>query len=404
MLPNTNYKQDEIDLLDQYVTRDQVITSGMGLWAIGSNNQGMLGTANGDELTRTTFTQISNVPGWTLYSLREGFFVKRNDGEMFCWGANVSGNLGLAGGGGKRTPTYFPSAKAGETTTIKWATIAGDAGACFGIDTSGRAFCWGSGDNGVLGLGNTLSQETPVQLGALTDWKYITSIGDAVNTSCSAFAIKTNGTLWSWGFNDVGQLGNGNRTSRSSPVQVGALTNWKQIAASQKTVFAVKTDGTLWSWGGNDFGILAAPGVTSRSSPVQVGTMTNWSKVMIRGYQGFAIKTDGTMWAWGWSTTGQLGLGAGNFTLDSPVQVGSDTNWYDVIPQGDTTMAIKTDGTLWGCGASTRGALQRPHGTNVPTFTKLSPPTVGGLVTGCIASGQYYNDGSATFLISGEKY
>jgi len=96
--------------------------------------------------------------------------------------------------------------------------------------------------------------------------------------------------LFSWGYNDYGQLGLGDRTHRSSPVQVGSLTNWKQISSHQFSL-AIKTDGTLWSWGNNIFyGQLGLGDRTNRSSPVQVGSLTNWKQVHVSGSHSLAIK------------------------------------------------------------------------------------------------------------------
>jgi alpha-tubulin suppressor-like RCC1 family protein len=95
----------------------------------------------------------------------------------------------------------------------------------------------------------------------------------------SSFAIKTNGTLWAWGNNSNGQLGLGNTTNRSSPVQVGSLTNWSNIVASGSFVVAVKTDKTLWAWGSGSYGRLGLGNTTSYSSPKQIGSLTNWNKI-----------------------------------------------------------------------------------------------------------------------------
>jgi alpha-tubulin suppressor-like RCC1 family protein len=155
-------------------------------------------------------------------------------------------------------------------------------------------------------------------------------------------AVKTNGTLWLWGSLTYGNAGNNLDTdTRSSPVQVGALTNWSKIALGYNTTLAIKTDGTLWAWGHNQYGQLGNnqkapgyPGTTGRvSSPVQIGTGTNWNNVAINmtfgtGIFTIATKTDGTLWGWGSNDYGALGLGLPNGSLvSSPIQVGSSTNW-----------------------------------------------------------------------------
>jgi len=198
-------------------------------------------------------------------------------------------------------------------------------------------YAWGyNGYFAYLGTNNTTSYSSPVQVGALTDWAKV----DAGNFT---LATKTDGTLWSWGLNSDGQLGlgiSGFGAQRSSPVQVGALTNWAKVSASLVSFsLAVKTDGTLWSWGRNDEGQLGHGNTTNRSSPVQVGALTNWDKVSVGSSQMLAIKTDGTLWSWGAGGSGRLGLGdtTGRF---SPVQVGSETNWLEIASGGATGFGI----------------------------------------------------------------
>ena len=136
-----------------------------------------------------------------------------------------------------------------------------------------KLYSWGGGGQGQLGLGNTNNYSSPKQVGATTEWSKVYAI------RTSTFAIKPNGTLWSWGLNSYGQLGNGNTTYYSSPKQVGALTTWLEIAPNGKSqkVIALKTDGTLWSWGDGRFGQLGLGNTTSYSSPKQIGSGTSWA-------------------------------------------------------------------------------------------------------------------------------
>ena len=105
--------------------------------------------------------------------------------------------------------------------------------------------------------------------------------------------------LYAWGRNDDGQLGLNNTDNRSSPVQIGALTGWSQIAGGYAHCIATKTDGTLWAWGANGSGRLGLNDTANRSSPVQVGALTTWSQVAAADTHSLALKTDGTLWAWG---------------------------------------------------------------------------------------------------------
>jgi alpha-tubulin suppressor-like RCC1 family protein len=242
-------------------------------------------------------------------------------------------------------------------------------------------FSWGYNNNGQLGIGNTTSYSSPKQVGALTNWLKISS------GYRSVLAVKTDGTLWSWGLNSVGQLGLGNTTYYSSPKQIGSLTNWLSVAASYYSSAAIKTDGTLWTWGYNNvYGQLGLGNTTNYSSPKQVGTGTSWS--LITGGTNFmvSIKTDGTLWAWGKNNAGQLGLNISGVTYSSPKQVGALTNWASITAGFAYVVALKTDGTLWAWGNNVYGQL----GTSNTTYYS-SPKQVGALTTWSQVSSLYFS-------------
>ena len=199
-------------------------------------------------------------------------------------------------------------------------------------------YLWSFGRNyfGQLGLGNTTNVASPTQVGALTTWLNIAAGYHSLST-------KTDNTLWAWGRNGDGQLGLGNSgsgTNRSSPVQVGALTTWSSVYAGSYSSLAIKTNGTLWSWGQNSYGRLGLGNTTDYSSPKQVGALTTWASISAgSGYWTAAIKTDGTLWSWGSNSYGRLGLGDTN-NRSSPVQVGSLTNWLTVAAGAYHSAAI----------------------------------------------------------------
>jgi hypothetical protein len=157
-----------------------------------------------------------------------------------------------------------------------------------GIKYNGTLWGWGFNGGGQLGLGNTTEYSSPKQVGALTDWLQVSA------SRYGSAAIKTNGTLWSWGPNNLGQLGLGNTTNRSSPVQVGAETTWSKLPPEQgaRHSFAIKTDGTLWAWGSNNLGQLGLNDTINRFDPAQVGTLTTWYEIHRLEDAGFcALKT-----------------------------------------------------------------------------------------------------------------
>jgi alpha-tubulin suppressor-like RCC1 family protein len=236
---------------------------------------------------------------------------------------------------------YFSPKQVGALTN--WASVAaGSIAAAFGIKTDGTLWAWGKpsyyGPFGQLGLGNNTAYSSPIQVGALTNWLKI------ANSYDHALAIKTDGTLWTWGYNGNGQLGLNNRTYYSSPKQVGALTNWSNTATGAQTSFGIRTDGTLWAWGTpGGYSRLGLNNNTNYSSPKQVGALTNWSVLNTFSNGGqccFAIKTDGTLWGWGPQNVGQLGLGNTTY-YSSPKQVGSLTTWRSVSTWLNGTGALQ---------------------------------------------------------------
>jgi alpha-tubulin suppressor-like RCC1 family protein len=177
----------------------------------------------------------------------------------------------------------------------------------------------------------------------LTNWSSVDASQYFVN------AIKTNGTLWAWGDNRQGQLGQGTTWGQNGspvgyePLPVGILTNWAKISVNANAIggsAAIKTDGTLWAWGGNNADVLGLGGATP-SSPQQVGTLTNWSTVAVHGKPSLAIKTNGTLWSWGAGFYGALGLG-NTTSYNSPKQVGSLTNWLSVASGGYNSIALSS--------------------------------------------------------------
>jgi alpha-tubulin suppressor-like RCC1 family protein len=281
--------------------------------------------------------------------------------SAWAWGTNGSGSIGDGTVVAKSSPVQIGSLTNWKYILKQYIITGSTVAAAYGIKTDGTLWAWG--DNAtqyIFGNGLQTTVSTPIQVGTLTNWKQITYPSEG------NLAVKTDGTLWAWGNNSGGgQLGLSDIATRSSPVQVGNLTNWKQVSTLNKNSAAIKKDGTLWAWGVNTFGNLGLGDITSRSSPVQVGNLTNWKYVVAGISNTVAIKTDGTLWAWGANQSGQLGLG-NQITISSPVQVGSLTDWKYVETTnesfgGSSTsgsyIAIKTDGTLWAWGTNGSGRL-----------------------------------------------
>jgi hypothetical protein len=230
-----------------------------------------------------------------------------------------------------------------------WKQLQTEGSFTLGIKPDGTLWSWGYNYYGQLGDGTTINKSTPAQVGTATNWYYITTgMG-------SVMALKTDGTIWAWGNNSYGQLAPGN-SSVTTPIQVGSGNDWKSIAISGYHMLAIKNDGTLWAWGYNWHGGLGLGTTQNAALPTQVGTDNNWSAISLGAMSSssYALKTDGTLWSWGTNDSGQLGNGAmissnnpGGPDVLVPTQVGSGTNWKAVSAGTQYVIAQKNDNTLW---------------------------------------------------------
>ena len=345
------------------------------IYGWGRNDGGYLG--DGTTTNRSSPVQMGDKSDWTSIDLQgnQGTGAVNSAGELWVWGGNAQGQLGLGDTTSRSSPTQVGS-------LTDWAAVSSGPRFMLAVKTDGTLWSWGWNSDGQLGNGNTTQICSPVQVGSLTDWS--SERGKFVADSSASFAIKTDGTLWSWGDKSSGHLGLNDMTSRSSPTQVGSLTDWAWIHSAQPTSGAVKTDGTLWTWGGASTGQLGngtdSPDI---SSPIQIGSLTNWSRTNGSNTQLLALKTDGTLWAWGGGGEGRLGLGD-TTNRSSPTQIGSLTDWDDVNSIQAAGSAIKTDGTLWTWGANSQGECG-----NGGTTTTSSPAQVGSLTDWVDLSGSF---------------
>ena len=371
MAANTNYKDSTgTDLSNVYVTKEyimdwypdlvpQLITP--QLWTCGYNRYGQLG----DNTAANKSSPITTVAGGTNWKQVDGgnhTAAIKTDGTLWTWGFNPSGQLGDNTTVDKSSPN---TTIAGGTN---WKQVACGYRHTAAIKTDGTLWTWGWNILGQLGdniAGADRSSPVTTVAGG-TNWKQV---------ACGYFhtaAIKTDGTLWTWGYNGFGGLGNNFTFDKSSPITtVAGGTNWKQVSGGYGHTAAIKTDGTLWTWGYNGNGQLGDNTAVNKSSPVTtVAGGTNWKQVACGYYHTTAIKTDGTLWTWGYNWYGQLGDNT-TVSKSSPVTtVAGGTNWKQVSGGYIHTAAIKTDGTLWTWGYNTYGGL----GDNT-TVNKSSPVT-----------------------------
>jgi YD repeat-containing protein len=282
--------------------------------------------------------------------------------QLWVWGNGGSGQVGDGTALGRSSPVTT----AGRGTT--WSQVSAAYENIAAIKTDGTLWTWGQGTSGALGDGTIVAKSSPVTTaGGGTNWRQTSAGYDYT------IAIKTDGTLWTWGYNGFGQLGTGTTLDRSSPATTaGGGTTWSQIACGYYHCTSVKSDGTLWTWGYNQNGQLGDGTTLNRSSPITVaGGGTNWRQIAPGHYGSAGIKTDGTLWTWGTNTAGNAGDGT-TLNRSSPVTTaGGGTNWKQVARGRSGGAAIKTDGTLWLWGDNSLGTVG--DGT---TINKSSPITV----------------------------
>jgi len=377
--PTTNFRDsDDVDLGKKLVTKDYLLevygtilenspASGLvvtpELWTWGPD--GSLGINSNDGRTKSTpLTTFAGGTNWKQVSAGDHTMVIKTDGTLWGWGSNDRGNIGTNNTGGKFTPvTTF----AGGTD---WKSVSCGQKHTTAIKTDGSLWIWGNNDQGQLGINDNINRSTPVTtfIGGTT-WKSVACGGYSVT------AIKTDGTLWTWGLNVANlSLGINASGNRSTPVTTFAGGNdWKSVSAGNQHTAAIKTDGTLWVWGRNSSGQLGINNPDQKNAPVTTfAGGTTWKSVVCGGYHTAAIKTDGSLWTWGKNSDfGQLGVN--DITnRNTPITTFSGgTNWKQVSAQGGNhTTAIKTDGTLWVWGQGTNGQL----GTN-DAITRSTPVT-----------------------------
>ena len=338
------------------------------LYAWGSGNAGRLGLGD-SAIARSSPVQVGTPQTWGNVSLvnaasgRESTFAVLENGTLWAWGLNSNGQLGLDTIISMSSPTQVGA-------LTNWRDIGSGYANTVAIKTDGTMWSWGRGDNGFVGINNTnIDYSSPVQIGALTTWDKI-RVGQN-----AAFAIKTNGTLWVWGAGYQGYLAKNSTINYSSPVQVGAGT-WLDVIPGYLNAYGIDSANRLYSWGRNSDGALGQNYVSPDviSSPVQVGALTDWESGAAGQNIGAFIKTDGTLWAVGDNLYGQVGDGT---TVDksSPVQVGADTDWSSLGSFYRGFTSIKTDGTLWGWGRNINGELGLNNRIDASSPTQIGSDT-----------------------------
>ena len=370
------------EVRDKQLASEWDYTWGGTLWAWGNNPNGVLGQNAPTPSQKSSPTQIGTESTWRAVggSGPTGYVLGiKNDGTMWGWGGPGEGlGLGPSSPGKRSSPTqvgtgtnWLKVSKGGEFNTAA-------------IKTDGTMWVWGTNESGKLGLnigGDPAPNiTTPVQVGSDTTWKFCSM------SKRHALALKTDGTLWTWGQSGgAGALGLNNNTQYSSPVQIGTNTNWKRCVATNNGGAAINTSGQLFSWGYNIYGQGGHNDRTTYSSPKQVpGTWVFVDGGGDGGNSMMGLKSNGTLWAWGDAGSGQIDKNLyTNQHRSSPVQIGTETTWSTTENENDgnsgmmqhsaCNAAMKTDGTWWTWGANGNGQLGINDKTGSPNNGVGSP-------------------------------
>jgi len=357
-------------------------------YAWGNNTLGSLG----DNTTASKSSPVSVVGGftdWVQVSGGGGFggnnhsLGLRANGTLWAWGNNANGQLGDNATAAKSSPV---SVVGGFTDWIQ--ASAGNSYHSLGLRANGTLWAWGSNSQGILGNNTNYDSSSPVSVvGGFTDWVQASAGGG------HSLAVRANGTLWAWGYAGSGQLGDNDAAinpggmRKSSPVSVvGGFTDWVQASAGGGHSLAVRANGTLWAWGYNGRGQLGDNTITNRSSPVSVvGGFTNWVQASAGTSHSLGLRANGTLWAWGNNSQGRLGDNT-VVSKRSPVSVvGGFTDWIQASA-GYHSLGLRANGTLWAWGFNGQGRL----GDNT-IVNKSSPVSVVGGFTNWVQANAGYS-------------
>jgi len=349
------------------------------LWATGDNSNGQLGIPT-STTSSNTWVQVGTDANWVQVAAG-GFHSLglRADGSLYAWGANQYGQLG--NGNLKATPT--PTLVAGTYTQLA-------AGQYYslGLRADGSLYAWGINNFGQLGIatnsGTATANATPTQVAG--------TYTQVAAGSFHSLGLRADGSLYAWGANQYGQLGNAtnNDSSSPNPTPTQVAGTYRQVAGAGNHSLGLRADGSLWAWGSNTSGELGT--TTNSGTPTPTPTPTQvagtYTQVAGAGNHSLGLRADGSLYAWGNNRDGQLGTTTNNFTNTpnpTPAQVAG--TYTQVVAGGSYSLALQADGSLYAWGSNSYGQLGKAanSGTGTPNPTPTATGTA--LVTRSLAMG-----------------
>ena len=338
-----------------------VIDSAYRLYCWGDNTFGQLGEPQivSGSPTFNPPKEIDSTQQWLQVALGGGHSCALSaSSELFCWGDNSFGQLGIGVLGGEKTVPQ----KVKNPSGWKFVDSGGGRHTC-AISRNGELHCWGKNPDGRLGDGTNLDRLEPTPVNDLGTWETV-SIG--MTHSCG---IKMDRSLWCWGSGMRGQLGLGSLSNKSVPVKVGNQT-WNRVSAGFEHTCAITTENKLYCWGRNDWRQAGSGDQADKLVPFQVSNSSNWSDVSVGGHHACAENNAGDIYCWGNDSSGQLGR-LSQLDLTEPVLVNNEVTWKDVMASDTSSCAMSSFGELYCWGAREYGMPNSEVGGYVLEPTRI---------------------------------
>lgn len=335
------------------------------LWCWGSNLAGRTGlnTTTGNTLVPT---QISGGGSWKMTSLGHDHSCGiKTDNTLWCWGTNQFGRTGLNTTSGN---TLVPTQVSGGGS---WKSVSLGYQVTCAIKSDDTLNCWGNNANGATAMNTTTGNTiVPTGVNGGGSWKTI-SVSLSNGSNHSGCAIKSDDTVWCWGSNSYGNLGDGTTTQRIVPTAISGGGSWRLVEAGNMHSCGIKSDNTAWCWGYNSEGQLNDGTTTQRTSPTAVISGGSWKAL----YTGFAntcgIRADNQIYCWGSNTNSIMGF-TNTYSLSYPVEIAGGGVWKATSVGRGSSCGIKSDDTLWCWGQNTSGQLGDNTTTNRWNVTAVS--------------------------------
>ena len=367
------------------------------IWAWGKNSSGQYG--NGTTSIKRSPVKVDSSNQWKRISASHSHVLAiKLDGSLWAWGDNEFGQLGLGDNSDRLVPARIG-------TRNDWVKVFAGFERSFALTSDGKLWCWGNNSWGALGDGSVANRKIPSKLDS-------TILFDTVAAgSFHTIAITKSHKMYAWGRNNYSQIGDPalvNQFTISLPQKIGSDSTWAMVATGWYHSVALRSDGTVWTWGRNEEGELGDSSlVTQRASPGRMGSLNSWRSISAPPISyTLAQKADGSVWGWGRNYSGAFGFQA-DIIKYRPYQIGSATDWKFAKAGSSTNFFLNNSGNLFSCGTNSTGALGQ--GTTVSFSSVIAQ--VGCLTTSLeeIHSDEdqmsiFPNPGNGAFFLSGCRF